>query len=198
MLRLVKHAVALGLWAIVAGAGCAYGEVRHVVRAQFASDVDCGDVLVEKKGFAYQPDAGDHERYKVTGCGVERTYTCPRDAGLVSYGEATCTWVLGDPDRPVAAQTSAGSEDPFASDEPAQPAAPDEAAAPVADDAHEATETRDESPSSPLADEPTTSEESAEATKPAKKSSKSKSSKSKSTKSKPASKAKSTKAAKTP
>lgn len=126
MLRVVRKASVLGVGLIVVGAGCAYGEVRQVVRAQFASDVDCGEVQVEKKGFAYfQDPSSEQDRYKVVGCGVERTYTCPRDAGLVSYDdEAACTWVLGDPDAPKMATASTGVEDPFADGAPAPEAAP--------------------------------------------------------------------------
>lgn len=134
MLRAVRKTMGFGVGLIVAGAGCAYGEVRHVVRAQFASEVDCGEVRVEKKGFAYFPDASDKDRYMVAGCGVERTYTCPRDAGLVSYDdEAACTWVEGDSDRPKAAHGAPeGVDDPFAdgasapetSPAAAEPAAP--------------------------------------------------------------------------
>jgi hypothetical protein len=134
MLRVVRRLVPIGCWVLAVASGCAYGEVRQVVRAQFASDVDCGDVQVEKKGLHYAPDEGNEERYKVTGCGVERTYTCPKDAGLVSYGDATCTWVLGDSDRPQAAETKPeGVADPFAEDG-AGGDSPSEGAEPTSDE----------------------------------------------------------------
>ena len=114
MLRAMQKAIFLVLLVAVAGAGCAYGEVRQVVRTQFAADVNCGEVKVEKKGFAYFPEDSKDDRFKVTGCGVERTYTCPRDAGLVCYDDAVCTWVAGDPDAPKAAVAAPEVEDPFA------------------------------------------------------------------------------------
>jgi hypothetical protein len=115
MLRAVPNAIVVTVVVLLAGSGCAYGEVRHVVRSQFAAEVDCAEVQVERKGLAYLPDDSGKDRYKVVGCGVERTYTCPRDAGLVSYDdEALCTWVEGDSDRPQAATASEGVQDPFA------------------------------------------------------------------------------------
>ncbi len=121
MLRGVRKVFYIGL-VVTALTGCAYGEMRQVLRAQFASDVDCADVMVEKKGYAYMPDKSKSERYKIVGCGVERTYTCPRDhagsAGLVSYDEPACPWVLGDPDQPKPAAMKPAGEDPFSDHAP--------------------------------------------------------------------------------
>ena len=113
MLRAVRIAIALVLMMFVA-AGCAYGEIRPVLRADFASDLRCADVRVENKGLAYVTETSKTQRYRVTGRGAERTYTCPRDAGLVSYDKPPCTWVEGDPDQPKAATAHPGTEDPFA------------------------------------------------------------------------------------
>jgi hypothetical protein len=102
MLRAMSHrplpAVALCL-SVVAGLGCAYGEVRQVVRAQFASELNCPEVFIIKRDAWYQYD--NPNQFKVTGCGVMRTYTCPKeDSGRVSYDEPACTWVEGDADAP--------------------------------------------------------------------------------------------------
>lgn len=141
MLRAVRKLIWIGLPAFAALAGCAYGEVRQVLRAQFASELACREVQIEKKGYAYLPDGSDKERYKITGCGVERTYTCARDAGLVSYDEPACTWVAGDPDRPQVAAAKPAGEDPFTdsasegtepASEPAAEAVPAAAPAPPA------------------------------------------------------------------
>lgn len=79
-------------------AGCAYGEVRQVVRAQFASELDCPEVTLQKRNAWYGYDTPN--QWKVSGCGVMRTYTCPDTGGLVSYDEPPCTWVEGDIDAP--------------------------------------------------------------------------------------------------
>jgi hypothetical protein len=90
--------IALG-FSVFAGLGCAYGEVRQVVRAQFASELDCPEVFIVKRDAWYQYE--NPNQFKVTGCGVMRTYTCPKEAsGRVSYDEPACTWVEGDADAP--------------------------------------------------------------------------------------------------
>jgi hypothetical protein len=89
--------IALG-FGVFAAFGCAYGEVRQVVRAQFASELDCPEVFIIKRDAWYQYESPN--QFKVKGCGVMRTYTCPVDAGRVSYGEPACTWIEGDADAP--------------------------------------------------------------------------------------------------
>jgi hypothetical protein len=83
---------------VCAGFGCAYGEVRQVVRAQFATELDCPEVFITKRDAWYQYESAN--QFKVTGCGVVRSYTCPVDEGRVSYDEPACTWVEGDADAP--------------------------------------------------------------------------------------------------
>jgi hypothetical protein len=88
---------ALG-FGVFAAFGCAYGEVRQVVRAQFASELDCPEVFITKRDAWYQYESPN--QFKVSGCGVMRTYTCPVYEGRVSYDEPACTWVEGDADAP--------------------------------------------------------------------------------------------------
>ncbi|MDD9942143.1 MAG: hypothetical protein OXU20_13945 [Myxococcales bacterium] len=85
--------------------GCAYGELRQVLRNEVASEIDCGAVQVEPRNEAYLKGAreGDND-WKVRGCGVVRTYTCPPDDGLVQYGSTGCTFVEGDADAPELAE----------------------------------------------------------------------------------------------
>ena len=89
-------------------------ELRQVLRAQVASELNCPEVRIEYKDLRYYEQDTTKERYKVTACGVERTYTCPQDSGLVSYDETVCTFVVGDPDRPEIATV----EEEGAGDEP--------------------------------------------------------------------------------
>src|SRR5262245_11896619 len=86
----------LGIGAL-AGAGCAYGDVRQVVRAQFASELDCPEVQLKRRDAWYGREG---HQFKVTGCGVVRTYTCEDVDSRVSYDEPACTWVNGDIDAP--------------------------------------------------------------------------------------------------
>lgn len=82
---------ALGALALAAtSSGCAYGEIRQVVRAQFASELNCPDARAEERK-RYDEGFKDGQ-LKVEGCGVIRIYTCPADAGLVSYDEKLCTF----------------------------------------------------------------------------------------------------------
>jgi hypothetical protein len=71
--------------------GCAYGELKQVLRAQVAAETSCGDVTIESSPM-FQPG---HQpgQYRVKGCGVDRTYNCPKEDGLVSYGDKICTYV---------------------------------------------------------------------------------------------------------
>jgi hypothetical protein len=86
-----------GLLTLVAS-GCAYGEVRQVLRAQFASELNCPEVSMRRRDTWYAYEGP--EQYKISGCGVMRTYTCPDTKGLVSYGSTPCTFVNGDADAP--------------------------------------------------------------------------------------------------
>jgi hypothetical protein len=94
---------AFGLGMMLLG-GCAYGEVRQVVRAQFASDFDCPEVQLKKRELWYSYEGPD--QFKAIGCGKVRTYTCPADAGRVSYDEPVCTFVDGDADAPKTVKMS--------------------------------------------------------------------------------------------
>jgi hypothetical protein len=71
--------------------GCAYGELKQVLRAQVASEISCGDVTIERSS-PYAPGYKPGQ-YRVKGCGVDRTYECPKDTGLVSYNSKICTYV---------------------------------------------------------------------------------------------------------
>jgi hypothetical protein len=121
----------LGLGLVALATGCAYGEMRQVVRAQFAAELSCPEVTVEaRKPYDEQYVDG---QYRATGCGVTRTYTCPADAGLVSYDENACTFVDGDlvkakaPPAPKP-QDDMGESDPMM-DEPAAEPEPEPAPA---------------------------------------------------------------------
>jgi hypothetical protein len=94
----------------VLSGGCAYGEVRQVIRAQFASDVGCTDVKLKRRDAWYA--AENPHQYKIVGCGVTRSYTCTNEQaeGLVSYDEPACTWVEGDADAPKAKVMPVGDD----------------------------------------------------------------------------------------
>ena len=90
---------------IMTVSGCAYGEIRHVLRNEVASELDCPSVSVEPRNPPYMQGAreGDND-WKVRGCGTVRTYTCPPDDGMVAYGSTGCTFVDGDVDAPELAK----------------------------------------------------------------------------------------------
>lgn len=71
--------------------GCAYGELRQVLRAQVASETSCGDVVVENSS-VFAPGHKPNQ-FRVRGCGIDRTYDCPKEEGFVSYGAKVCTYV---------------------------------------------------------------------------------------------------------
>lgn len=104
MLRgMSKPGLAFACSLIVCLGGCAYGEMRQVLRAQVASEADCPDLVVQKASPylpGYQPN-----QYTVQGCGIERVYTCKDDDGLVKFGSADCTYkkLGGAPAAPAAA-----------------------------------------------------------------------------------------------
>jgi hypothetical protein len=87
-------ASALALSASTWLGGCAYGEVRQVVRAQFAAEIDCPSVTVEKR-LPFQEGYVENQ-FVARGCGETRTYTCPAGDGLVSYDDKQCSYVKGD------------------------------------------------------------------------------------------------------
>ena len=95
--------------ACAALAGCAYGEVRQVIRAQFAKELSCPEVTLRKRDVWYSYEGPD--QYKVSGCGVIRTYSCPDGDGMASYDEPACTWVAGDADAPQLAKMEADADE---------------------------------------------------------------------------------------
>ena len=104
--------------------GCAYGEVRQVIRAQFASELNCSDVVIKRRDSWYAFEGPD--QYKVMGCGEVRTYTCAPHQGLTSYDKPACPWVKGDADAPT--HTADASEDAAMDAPPTAPAKPAAAA----------------------------------------------------------------------
>jgi hypothetical protein len=125
---------------VLAASGCAYGEVRQVIRAQFASDYNCPEVQLRKRDTWYAQD--NPNQFKVTGCGKVRTYTCDQDVGLVSYDKPACKWVEGDADAPGAA--NAEPNNPATESMPEQNAAPP----PPSDDSSSGSSSSDDSSSS--------------------------------------------------
>jgi hypothetical protein len=112
-----RASVVVGLGLLGLASGCAYGEVRQVVRAQFASELDCPEVQI-KRGY------DTPNQFKVFGCGVVRTYTCNDADGRVSYDEPACTWVNGDADAPQMAKPSPEPGDEPLDEPPAAEEAP--------------------------------------------------------------------------
>jgi hypothetical protein len=80
-----------------------------VIRAQFAAELSCPEVTLKKRDTWYVYDGPD--QYKVTGCGVIRTYTCPAGDGMASYDEPACTWVEGDADAPQMAKMEGDADE---------------------------------------------------------------------------------------
>jgi hypothetical protein len=105
-------ALLLTLAPLLAVAGCAYGELKQVLRAQVAAEASCPDVTIETSP-AYQPGYKPG-MYHVKGCGVDRIYECPKDTGLVSYGAEICTFK--DAKAPAAAAPALPEPPPL--DEP--------------------------------------------------------------------------------
>lgn len=98
--------VGVGVGLLLTG-GCAYGEIRQVVRAHFASEFDCPEVLLKKRELWYSYEGPD--QFKAIGCGHVRTYTCPNE-GTVSYDDQPCTFVEGDADAPKTAAMTEESD----------------------------------------------------------------------------------------
>ena len=80
--------------------GCAYGEMRQVLRAQVASEADCPELQVTKVP-AYA-EGYQENQYKVLGCGIDRLYTCNDPGGLVKFGDADCKYVAAAAPKPAA------------------------------------------------------------------------------------------------
>jgi hypothetical protein len=106
---------------VAATSGCAYGEVRQVIRAQFASEFNCPEVQLRKRDSWYAQD--NPNQFKVTGCGKVRTYTCDKEVGLVSYDSPACKFVEGDADAPGA--DKANQPSPATEEMPNDEAAPE-------------------------------------------------------------------------
>lgn len=85
--------------------GCAYGEMRQVLRAQVASEADCPELQVSKVP-AYAEGYAENQ-YKVLGCGIDRIYTCNDPGGLVKFGSADCKYVATATPKPAAAPAPA-------------------------------------------------------------------------------------------
>jgi len=119
--------MSLAIALAASSSGCAYGGVRQVLRAQFASDTGCSAVTIKKRDFWYVAD--NPHQYKIFGCGVMRTYTCTKEdaEGLISYDEPACKWEEGDSDAPKAKapapvdpmDDSSGGEEPMMDEPPA-------------------------------------------------------------------------------
>jgi hypothetical protein len=103
--------------------GCAYGELKQVLRAQVASETSCGDVTIEKAS-PYAPGYKPGQ-YRVKGCGVDRTYDCPKESGLVSYGAKVCTYVDAKSAKPPEPTPSAAGAEPGMDPMDAPPAEPE-------------------------------------------------------------------------
>jgi hypothetical protein len=91
--------------------GCAYGEMRQVLRAQIASEANCPELQVSKVP-AYAEGYAENQ-YKVLGCGIDRVYTCNDTGGLVKFGNADCKYVAKAAPKPAApppADDSSGEE----------------------------------------------------------------------------------------
>lgn len=110
MLRTMSHHAVSKLGLTVSSAlllgnllmGCAYGEMRQVLRAQVASEADCPELMVTKVP-AYAEGYTENQ-YKVVGCGIDRVYTCNDSGGLVKFGSADCKFVATNvPKAPAAA-----------------------------------------------------------------------------------------------
>jgi len=85
--------------------GCAYGEMRQVLRAQVASEANCPELQVTKVP-AYAEGYAENQ-YKVLGCGIDRVYTCNDPGGFVKFGDADCKYVAAAAPKPAAAPAPA-------------------------------------------------------------------------------------------
>jgi hypothetical protein len=108
MLKTAELPITLLLGVFLAS-GCAYGNLKQVLRAQVAAETSCGDVTIEATPL-YQPGHKPNQ-YRVKGCGVDRTYNCPKEDGLVSYGDdQICSYVDTKSIKMPEAQTAPGQD----------------------------------------------------------------------------------------
>ena len=110
--------------------GCAYGELKQVLRAQVASETNCADVSVEQQSLS-QPGHKPGQ-YRVKGCGVDRVYECPKDEGLVSYNSKVCSYVdahAAKPPEPPVPAAEASPDEPMDAP-PAEPGPAEDSAEP--------------------------------------------------------------------
>lgn len=101
----VRTVKSLGLLALLSGlaaGGCAYGELRQVLRTEVAAELDCPSITVEPRNSEALRGARDgDDQWKVRGCGIVRTYTCAAAGDdMVSYDGSGCSYVDGDVDAP--------------------------------------------------------------------------------------------------
>lgn len=94
--------------------GCAYGEMRQVLRAQVATEANCPEIQISKvppyaEGYA-------ENQYKVVGCGIDRVYTCNDPGGLVKFGNADCKFVAAAAPKAPAAPAPAEDSGDFDED----------------------------------------------------------------------------------
>ena len=89
--------------------GCAYGEMRQVLRAEVASEANCPELQVSKVP-AYAEGYAENQ-YKVVGCGVDRLYTCNDPGGLVKFGKADCKYVATAVPQPASAPAPQSEDD---------------------------------------------------------------------------------------
>lgn len=156
---------------LLALSGCVYGETRQVVRTQFSADVGCTEVHVQDRK-PYQ--AGYKEgQLTASGCDVTRVYTCPADAGLVSYDDReVCTFETSTTEQPKTTPPPTGEPDMDDSDEPMDEPAEEPANEPKAEKREKAEPAT--KPASAAESEPaqpaSASEEAKPTTKPATKS----------------------------
>lgn len=97
--------------------GCAYGEMRYVLRSQVAKESGCADLTVEKQSpyaQGYTPN-----NYVIKGCGIDRVYTCQDDGGLVKYGSAQCSYKPSAPPPAAKPAAAPGGEGPAPDDDDA-------------------------------------------------------------------------------
>jgi len=88
---ILRHAASAVLLSSLA-AGCAYGEMPQVLRAQVATEASCPEVVVQQAP-PYSAEQNENQ-FTVRGCGIDRVYTCKGDtSGLVKFGSADCSYV---------------------------------------------------------------------------------------------------------
>jgi hypothetical protein len=112
---LVRASSSLLLFATLLS-GCAYGEMRYVLRSQVAKESGCADLTVQKQSPYSQNYTPNN--YVIRGCGIDRLYTCQDDGGLVKYGSAQCSYKAANVPPPAATPAPApGPDDGLAPDD---------------------------------------------------------------------------------